>query len=422
MPLISPAIILQFLSPLAATPNDPLSWEVALERARSHPAVRSVEANVASMRAAQRQAGVLPNPHFEVELLPEQDSAVELRVELPLDGVLKRGPQQAAAEVEADAEELRLKERQVEVAYRMRVAWLEWVGAREQRRLGEERREVQWAALEFAQALAQAGNLPDLELTRHQLNAAQAESELFPLRQAEREKEAALDRWWLDGDTTGLPVQLPELPSEAPPSRKEEALVAANLALAKLSRGIVAVGHRQELNQLEAWLPELALDVHALIAEDGADGRPWRWGAGLSMELPLFDQRSGHANRLDAQREALAFEQEDLRLGLLAAGREALARRALAYQAAEQLRRAVDPANAKLQVELQRQYNAMQLGPFALVDGRLRALTLQSQLASARLAYWLSEARVEALWSGHQVGAITPTLLENRATAPQGDH
>lgn len=421
MPLISPRVVLVFLHPLmvSATPS---GWDVAMQQVEGHPELRAADAMVDATLGRQRQAATLPNPHFEVELLPEQDSAVELRVEYPLDGVLKRGFRVAIAEAEAQAQRLQRSDRAVELAYQLRVAWLERVGAGEQRRLGELRLEAHAAALELAEVMAAAGNLPDLDLARYRASYAVAKAELFPLQETEREKEAALERWSPDPKAWALPDQVPMVPEVNPPDPSLDALLSVNFSLSALERRMNALAEAQRLNTLEGWLPELAVDVHALVAGDDGERSQWRWGGGLSVGLPIFDRRSGDEGRLVAEREALAWRREGLVLAVRAAGKEALARRSLAHQRALQLHRAADASQRVMQDELQRQYNAMQLGPFALVEGRLRSLELERMQAQSRLNYWLADTRVQALWAGRQVGAAVQNAEETRATPAQGDH
>lgn len=421
MPLISPRVVLIFLQPLMISAA-PSGWDAAVEQVEGHPELRAADAMVEATLGRQRQAATLPNPHFELELLPEQDSAVELRLEYPLDGILKRGLSVAITEAEVEAERLQRSDRAIELAYQLRVAWLQRVGAAEQRRLGELRVEAHQAALEVAQALSAAGNLPDLDLARHRAAYAVAQAELLPLLEAERERDAALERWAPDRSAWDLPERLPPVPEEPPPDPDLEALLSVNFSISTLERRMSALAEAQRLNTLEAWLPELAIDVHALIAGDEEARGQWRWGGGLSVALPIFDRRLGDEQRLLAEREALGWRKEGLVWAIRAAGREALARRQLAHQRALELHRGADSAQNKVQDELQRQYNAMQLGPLALVEGRLQSLELERTKAQSRLAYWLADTRVQALWAGRQVGAVTSNLEEARSTAAQGAH
>ncbi len=168
------------------------------------------------------------------------------------------------------------------------------------------------------------------------------------------------------------------------------------------------VGHarRAGLARTEALLPELLVDLHALIGTaDTTMATPATalGNGGVALRLPIFDQGGGrvamHEHALDAAFERYVGAAIDVR----SAAREARARVLSSASRARHYASVVVPARQRVLDETVLQYDAMQVSIFQLLEA-LRARQ-DSEIAAVRTRaeYWTAAAAMDALLAGHVV-------------------
>jgi cobalt-zinc-cadmium efflux system outer membrane protein len=275
--------------------------------------------------------------------------------------------------------------------------------------------ETATAAAELARRLHQAGNLTDLALVRDDLFEEDA---LIALRGAEADAAAAREAvnavLGLHGAQTGwrLGDRILEAPMPAiDVGDLEREAVAASLELDAARARLEAGGGRVALARFESFVPHLAAGISAV--REGEEG--WHLGPAFGLSLPLFDWGQGKraaawatVRREQHRYAALAIE--------LRATARAVRERVLAGE--EQLSRIRDrlmPLRERLIEESVKQYNAMQLGPFELLQIRREQIDIEERHIDALRNAWAARTAAWQLRAGSR-----PTLTTGGAERPSG--
>lgn len=379
------------------------------------------------------QAGLLANPEVEVELLPERDTALELRVEHDLASLLLAPLRADAAKPLMEAARLRLAGDVVQLGFEVRSAFVALQAAEAQLERARTWLESFTLERDTKTALHSAGNIRALDLTTAIRELERSKIEVAELELVRFERREALHRLLgLHGEETTwtLARRLPEVPELTPATETiERRAIEANLELAALQSELQAFDRSSTVLALEAWLPSLHVDVHALhgVPEDrpgATEDSTWRWGGGISLTLPLFDRKQGARLTLEARRSALALRRAQAAVEVRSLAREAKARQLAAWARAHQYDAVILPTTERILDEALRQYNAMQLDVFGLIELRRRQLETELESIEARRLYWTAEAALEALLSGRTVTTAAPQnpMTSNRGNRADGGH
>lgn len=396
-------------------------------------AVRLAMANNRELRATLRElgisrsrlltAGLLANPTVEAELTPERQSAVAMRVEWDLASVILAPLRAEAASADVDVARFDAAEAVLETGYRVREAFYGLEAAEESYAIAQRALEAQLTARDAARALAEAGNLRPLDV---RVREAAFEEERVAVAERELEVLVARERLQrllcLHGDDTGwtLAGTLAAAPETlADPDDLETRAVDASLALRALAATMVGHARRAGLARTEALLPELLVDLHALIGTaDTTMATPsTALGGGVALRLPIFDQGGGrvamHEHALDAAFERYVGTAIDVR----SAAREARARVRSSALRARHYATIVVPARQQVLDETVLQYDAMQVSIFQLLEA-LRARQ-DSEIAAVRTRaeYWTEAAAMDALLAGHVVARDSALPRPRRGAA-----
>lgn len=388
--------------------------------------LRATLREVGIARGELLQAGFLPNPTIEAELLPERNSEVELRVEWDLAGLILAPLRADVASAAVEVARFRAAGLLVETGYMVRSAFHAAQAAEERLAIAQRSLDASAAARDAARALATAGGVRALDLA-----AREAEFEEDRIRVAELELEVIVAReavqrlLGLHGEETVWTIAAPlaEAPTEPfDPPDLERTVIDASLALREMRSDMERLGRRVGLARAEGVLPELLVDVHTLIGDPSATSQVLV-GAGLSLRLPVFDRGegavAGYEHALDAALERYIGTAIEVR----SAAREARARALSARARSRHYSDAVLVARQHVVDETLLQYNAMQVSIFQLLDA-LRALQ-ESQLAAVetRREYWTAAAALGAVLSGQAVdpSGARPTAHDTRSTQT-GEH
>jgi cobalt-zinc-cadmium efflux system outer membrane protein len=374
---------------------------------------RELRARLAELgvaRARVLEAGLVANPVFEVELLPERDSDMELRLEYEITSLILAPMKRRAEQHELEAARLEAAGAVVELGYGVRTAFYALQTAEQRLAFAQQTLDALAAGRDAAQALVDAGNIRQLDAAtqvvgyeRARITVAQVELEVASLREALHRLlglHGEDTRWSVAPGLRPVPEQLPAMDG------LESRVLAANLDLRAADKRLEALARRTGIARTEGWLPEVAMDVHSLRTDSETDGdSEWRWGGGVSVEVPLFDHGQGERRGYEAEFDALRERYQGLAIDLRSSARDASNRLRSAHARARQYEHVILPAQQTVLEQTLLQYNAMQIGVFQLLEARRELLSVQLAYADTLREYWSDQARFEALLSGRMVGA-----------------
>jgi outer membrane protein, heavy metal efflux system len=377
------------------------------------------------------QAGLLPNPVVEAELLPERNTRVELRVEYDLTDALMAPSRAHAEEPELDAARYRAAAAVIELGYRVRVAFYALQSAEQRLAIGQQGLDAQAAARDAARALHAAGNVNELATA-----SQEADYERARIRVAELELEVAEQREVVQrllgahGAAAAWKVAgpLPPVPERAGvPADLERRVLRASLELAETRHHLEGLARRAGVTRTAGWLPEIAVDVHALGGDPDAPPasfeRDLRFGAGVSVGVPLFDRRQGDVLALESEFDATMERFYGMAVDLRSAARDARNRVASAHARAKQYADVIVPAEQRVTEQTLLRYNAMQLGIFELLAARRAELDGRLAQVDALREYWSAVAELGALTAGTRVAPAPRAEGRNtEASSSAGGH
>lgn len=401
-------------------------------------AVRIALVNNRELRASLRelgiargrlmQAGLLSNPFIEAELQPERQTTVEFRVEWDIASLLLAPMRAGAARAALDAERLAAAGAVIALGYEVRDAFYGVLAAEEQLAVAQRQLDALAAARDAARALADAGNLRALDVA-----VRDAAFEQERIRVAERELSALVARekvqrlLGLHGVETSWSTTgpLPPVPRDGTEDEHlERRAIEASLELRALQSRMTASARRAGLARAEGVIPELLVDVHALIGDaTDTDTGSVAFGAGIGLRLPVFDQGRGLVAEYEAELGAHYERYVGLAIDIRSSARETRARVASARMRARHYAAVVLPARQRVVDQALLQNNAMNLSVFQLLDAlRDRQLAEMDAIATRR-EYWSAAAAREALLAGKRVeSAMRTTRGDTNERASAGEH
>lgn len=375
-------------------------------------------------------AGLIANPTFEFELLPERDSKYELRVEYEITSLLLAPLRRRAAQYDLEAARLTAAAGVVQLGYEVRTQVYALQAATQRLAIARRSLDALAAARDAAQALVEAGNIPLLDAAsevaayeRARIVVASMELEV-----AERREEVQRTLG-LHGQQTAWRVKeaLEAAPDELTVADDlERRALEANLAMRAAQTRMQGLAKQSGIVRTEAWLPEIAADVHVLRTEDedGGNDDRWRWGGGASIEVPLFDRGQGRLRGVEAQFDAAMERFQGLAITLRSAAREARNRLVSAHARARQYQTVILPAQRTVMEQTILQYNAMQLGIFQLLEARRELLEVELDYVDTLREFWTAIAGLEALTQGYlaRVAEVGSAAAPSESSAAEGGH
>lgn len=401
-------------------------------------AVRVALLNNRALRAQLRELGVargrliqarqVDNPTFEVESLPERNTSVELRVEYDLTSLVLAPLRAKAAAEDLAAARYDVSGAVIQLGYDVRSAFYALQSSQQRLTLARGALETFAAGRDAAEALLAAGNIPALDAST-QIAAHEKARVLvarLELEVAER-RERVQRLLGLHGEDTTweIAAALGPVPAAPPiPEHPEACAVEASLELAAARRRLEASARRTKLARAEGWLPDVAVDVHALHGDPERAGRaPWGVGAGVSLSVPLFNRNRGTTRAHEAEFDARMERMHGAAVDIRSAAREARNRVVSAHARAKQFQDVIVPAQRRVADETQLQYNAMQLGVFQLLQARRDQLDVELAEVETLREYWDAAAALDALLTGRRVDvAPAESTASIAGAAPAGGH
>ena len=429
-------------SAVAALLADSLSADAAVQVALlNNPGLQATYEDLGVAQASLVQAGLLRNPVFGGRALwgLDEGGAPDLGFNVAFEflDVLWLPLRKRVARSEYGAARLRTAERVLDLAARTRSAYTR--AQADRLRLEMEARIVQnaEAAHTAALLLREAGTVPAAAYLAERARYEGARVDLVRAEQAAMESREALTRtmglasgaYRLGGRLRPVPdaeplaeayptsaARAPEAgtpeaampgaaaPGAAAPETSGAALdvaaleaqaLRASLALEAARYDAEAVAQRLGLAGAQAVLPELEIGGE-LEREDGE----WEAGPEVEIALPLLDGGQARRAALRAELRRARARYRATAVEVRSATRVLAARLGAARRVALQYQRVLLGLRQELSAQTLRQYNAMQVGVFGLLQAQEAEAGAARAYADALAAYWDARTDLDALLAG----------------------
>lgn len=387
---------------------------------------RNLQATYEDLSVAQAdlvQAGLLKNPAFDVALRFHEagggtgfeGSIVQDFIDLFQIPLRKR-----IAQSQFQAAKLRVAGAVLDLAAQTREAFFTLQAGQQLLEMRQSVLDASHASYEVARRLREAGNITELELAMERGQWEQAKLDFAASEadvQADREQLSALMGLWGTGSEWNVATRLPDPPDqEIAFDALENRAVGRSLDLEIYRQQILSAGQRLASIRPFALFPEAQAGVSA---EHDAEGG-WGVGPALSGPIPIFDQ--GQARIASAQAELRRARQlyEARAVDLRAEARAAAIHLRSARSQAEYYARVIMPLRQQIVEQTQLQYNAMQVGPFQLLQAKRDQIDAAQEYINRLKRYWLARNRAELIAGGRGGSAIGQTQSEISGDAGAG--
>ncbi|CAN5380074.1 TolC family protein [soil metagenome] len=367
------------------------------------------------------QAGLLKNPMFSGDVkFFDGGTKVELSLVEDFLDLLFIPMKKSIAETALQGAKLQVSLAVMDVASEVRTTFLALQSAEQVMELHQTVLQASSASYELAQRIHAAGNNTTLDLNNERamyeeakLNLAAAEAEAIDLR----EHLAGLMGLWGDRARFTVSARLADPPAEEiSPTDLEKRAVAQSLDL-QLARGEIELAAKKlGITKPLGVLSEAEVGAAAERETDGS----WGVGPSLALPIPIFSQgqpavaaASARYRQAGQRHYALAVE---LRSGVRAAYQHMLAGR----QRANYYRQVIIPLRQQITADTQKQYNAMQVGGFQLLQTKREEIDSAKNYIESLREYWMARAELELILAGRFVRSerplFAPTMEIKRAT------
>lgn len=387
--------------------EQPLTVDAAIEIALTNQ--RGIRAELASLGIARGrllQAGVVRNPEIGVEARAPvtggraaRDLDWELHAGFDLTDVILRRNRTAGAAAEVDATRAHVAAEVVRLIYEVQTQYVMLQALSQKQALWQRTTATMEASYQSAKALFAAGNLPEINLASEeaawqQSRIALAEAELRVLDATEQLAQ-------LLGLPSTTTLQLKSaLPEALPPVDEDDTLEAraltASLELESQRGHLRSLAAELGLAESASWLPELSLGVTAK-----REGTDWTIGPSLRASLPVSSQQRGAVriaqSELGAQRSRYVAKAIEIRSRV----RQLRNRVVSAERRVHHYQQQVLPLRDRIVAQAVRQYNAMQLGVFQLLDARRGQIETNQLYIDALAEYWQARVGLECVLRGY---------------------
>ncbi len=385
----------------------PLTPEAAVAVTLLHN--RRLQATYESLMIAQAdlvQAGLLNNPIFDAEVrFQDGDVGIDLGVLADFLHVLQVPLRKRIAAAGFQAAKLGVAAAVIERANDARDAAVRLISAEQ---LLEMRRTILAAtrlSYELARRLHDAGNITDLSLA---IERAQHESAKLEVASAEADVVSRRERlnmlmglWGADASRWTVIDRLPDPPAaeEARAEGLVNLAVERSLALEASRYRVMSLAGRVGLTRGYGLLGGGEVEA-GVVAEREAEEGAWAVGPAFSLPIPLFDQGQARlaAAAAELRRERAAYFATAVEVR--AATRAAYARLQNARGRVTYYQQVILPLRQEIVDGTQLQYNAMQVGAFALLQVRAQQVEAGEQYIQALREYWLARGSLDTMLAG----------------------
>lgn len=382
----------------------PLTAETAVQIALlNNRDLQAVYADLGIAQANLVQAGLWKNPIIDGAVtFPTSGSGptdYTFNIALQVIDILYIPLRKRVAESELAEAKLKVTAEVMAVAGETYLAFIDYLGQKQLAGVFAQAVQSAKASAESAKALREAGNITDYEFESEITQQVEAGVRLAKVRTAASEARERVNR--LMG-LTGAPTEwhaadrLPSVPArELPTGDVETRVIAASIDLAAARQRIITLGQKYRVVKAVSLVPDL--DAGGEIEREEAENEA---GPSFAAEIPLFDW--GRARKASARLEIMKARDQYTALAVRARSfaRAERAKLLSARQTALYYANTVIPQSQRLLASAERQYNAMQIGVFQLLQAKERQIKAGEEYVGALTAYWRERWRFAQLLMG----------------------
>jgi len=400
---------------VASILRHPLTADAAVQVALLNN--RNLQATYEELGIAQAdlvETGLLRNPIFTFERrLPGQALEADLLKEFIDILLLPLRKRIAAAQFEAA--KLRVGHEILKTAAEVRAAFYEHQGDQQLVDLRKTVAEATERSAETALRMNQAGNLRNLDLATEQASHAQAKIEL-----AKTQSEAVQTREKLNklmgafGTQTNWTVapRLSGLPgSEVSTAQLESRAIQQRLDLAAARQQFIAEARARGIARAEAILQGAEFGGHY---EHEIEGSVYSIGPSVNVPIPIFNQGQPASARASAKMRQAEQRYLALAADIRSDVRAARDKMLLSRRQVEYFKSTALPTRTRVTEESQLEYNAMQIGPFQLLQAKQEEVKTGAESVEALRDYWVARAELEKAVGGSLSGKFTSLQKEGK--------
>lgn len=360
-----------------------------------------------------------PNPMLDASR-PAEGNALEIGVSLSLLDFLFWPQRARSGKAGMEAAQARAAASLADAAANVRTAYVEHIAARQALDLYKQAESAGEAARLAAEAIFEAGNIARVDYNRQRQFAAQMTAERM-------QAEARIGPTWehlvavlglTEDDARKLNLS-PRLPSPSPLTLDTDRLVSTalkdSLQIAAAESEVKQVAARRGIRNIEALIGELELG--ASFERDG----DWSETYSLGLSLPVDLGISGRQRVASEMRQAMQTLQQ-ARLDALADIRSAAQSTESARELALFHRDVSLPVSAEVFDGVMRDFNAMQIGMFELLQSRRDRVDAGRDYLDAVTEYWLSRAELERHVRVSDMELVQTSALPEATPEGAGEH
>jgi len=387
---------------------------------------RNLQATYEDLSVAQAdvvQAGMLSNPVFDVEVRFHEGgegTGFEGAIVQDFIDLFQIPLRKRVAERQFNAAKLRVAGAVLDLAAQTRAAFYT---LQADQQLLEMRRTVMAASeasYEVAGRLRDAGNITELDLAMERTQYEQSKVDLAAAEAAalaDRERLSALMGLWGTATNWKIADRLPEVPvDEIALETVENNAIVRSLDLGVYRQQILSTGQQLGVLRPFALFPEAEAGVGAEREAEGG----WAVGPVLSGPIPIFDQ--GQARIASAEAELRRARQlyHALAVEIRSEARAAAIQLRSARDRVQYYRQVILPLRQQVVEQTQLQYNAMQIGPFQLLQAKRDQIETGRQYIDSLREYWIARSSVEQIANGRITRLNINSQSESTGQGAQG--
>ncbi len=344
------------------------------------------------------QAGLLSNPVFAGELrFSSAGTAVEMSLVQNFISILQIPLRKRLAALDLAAAEARVAAAVIDRAADARIGFYDAQAATQALELRQSIAEATAASALLAERLHAAGNITDLDLASERALAQEAKLDLgsAELRLIETRERLTVQMGLWGADTEWRAVsRLDEIAETEAIDAVEQRAVAASLELLRLRHEIDLAGQTWR-----ATRPLLADAEVGVAAERETDGE-WGVGPALSIPVPLFDTGRPAVDSAIARYRGAHHRYTSAAVAIRSMARTARARVMATAAQARYVREVLLPTRQTVTTESQKQFNAMTISGFQLLDAKREEIEAGERYLAVLRDHWVARARLEQLLDG----------------------
>lgn len=311
--------------------------------------------------------------------------------------------QKRIAEAQWEAAKARVVGDAVELAAQTKLSFYEYQASLHMLRVARQALLSREASCELALRLNEAGNANDLLLAEQRALHESQKLAVLALEQHSIEAREALnarmgvlknpDSWRISEELPRVDAKLPDAPDVGAQA------VERSLEIASARQEVIA---RAEMFGLA---DAFALLMDGAIGPAAAKEPDIKWSSGFSaaIPLPIFNQGQPEVFRARAELKRSMEDYAAMVVNIRAEARSLSRQAAVADSMARHFQATLLPLRRQVVQETKLQYNAMQIGPFELLEAKNQEISTQQSYVDSLKSYWLVRTRLEALMSGRMV-------------------